>query len=143
MPATNTKSQPAATESVSAASLGLEFDLGSFFLDEDEKNECIDNAQPFWLTAIDYDPENQYGARYVLTVEASNVDEPTRRGWAMAASNAKRNQIIEQIMKIMSQKNLAKVGPIVFERRGRTIMFRPIEDAPATTTAASTDDLGF
>lgn len=143
MPAPKSNARPApTTQSVSAAALGLEFDLGSFFLDEDEKNDAIDTATPFYITSIDYDPENQYGPRYVLTVEASEAETPTPRGWSMAASNAKRNQIIDQIATVMSQQDIARVGPVVFERRGRTVMFRPIEQPSAEATSEA-EDLPF
>lgn len=134
----STKSNTPATPStsVSAASLGLSFDLGSFFLDEDEKNDAIENATPFFITGIDYDEENQYGPRYVLTVEASELGEDAiPRGWSIAASNATRNKIIETIMVKMSQEHIKKVGPVVFGRRGRTVMFQPVEQVE--------DDLGF
>lgn len=135
MPAPKSNPRPApAGDTVSATALGLEFDLGSFFLDEDEKNDAIDNETPFYLTGIDYDPENQYGPRYVLTLEASNADTPVARGWSMAASNANRNKIIDTIATHMSNDGIAKVGPIVFERRGRTVMFRPVEQ-PSTQAA--------
>lgn len=114
-------------DTVSAAALGLEFDLGSFFLDEDEKNAAIDQETEFYITGIDYDEENQYGPRYILTVEAAGAETPVARGWSMAATNGARNNLINNIMNAMSNNGIRRVGPIVFFRKGRTIVFEPVE----------------
>lgn len=142
------------TDAVSAADLGFgsTFDLGSYYLDEDEKNAAIDERTPFFITGVDYDTKNRFGERYILAVEPVGGDHTETRGWAIAATdkngvptNAKRNEIINAIMNRMSVEGIKKIGPIVFIRRGRTVMFQPAEsaaDLPPSDPAPERDEDG-
>lgn len=122
--------------SATAMGFGNVFDLGSYYLDEDEKNAAIEDGTQFFITGIDYDTKNRFGERYILALEVAGLEDSDTRGWAIAATNekgivvnAKRNEIIDTIMNKMSAEGIKKVGPIVFIRRGRTVMFQPAESA--------------
>ena len=126
------------TATVSATDLGFGdvFDLGSYYLSEDEKNAAIDSGAQFFIVGIDYDAKNRYGERYILALSLASETDGDTRGWAMAATNekgvvtnAKRNEILDTIMNKMSLDGITKIGPIVFVRRGRTVMFQPAESA--------------
>lgn len=145
-----------ATVSATELGFGDVFDLGSYYLSEDEKNAAIDSGASFFITGIDYDAKNRFGERYVLALQLASETDGDTRGWAIAATNekgevtnAKRNEIIDTIMTKMSTEGITKVGPIVFVRRGRTVMFQPAESAaslPPSDPAPVRDDsedLGF
>lgn len=143
-----------ATVSATELGFGDVFDLGSYYLTEDEKNAAIDSGAEFFINGIDYDTKNKYGERYILALTLASEDGGDTRGWAIAATdqkgvvtNAKRNAILDAIMIKMSEESIAKVGPIVFVRRGRTVMFQPAESKaalPASDPAPdrSEDELG-
>lgn len=146
---------------VSAADLGFgdTFDLGSYYLDEDEKDAAIMDRTPFFITNIDYDTKNKFGERYILGLVLASDPTGDNRGWAMAATNAKRNEILDGIMVRMSRDNIKRIGPVFFLRRGRTVMFQPFEaadklpesdpaperedDTPVQTTSDTDVDLPF
>lgn len=142
------------TNTVSAADLGFgsTFDLGSYYFDEDEKNAHIEQRTEFFITGIDYDRKNRFGERYILALEPVDGDHTDTRGWAIAATNkdgvvtnAKRNEVLDTIMIKMSTEDIKKVGPIVFVRRGRTVMFQPAESAanlPPSDPAPERDEDG-
>lgn len=148
------------TAVVSATDLGFGdvFDLGSYYLTEDEKNAAIESGAEFMITGIDYDTKNKFGERYILALQLASETDGDTRGWAIAATdqkgvvtNAKRNEILDAIMVKMSTEGIAKIGPIVFVRRGRTVMFQPAESKaqlPASDPAPvraddDLDDLPF
>ncbi len=153
MPA-NTKP---ATVSATDLGFGEVFDLGSYYLTEDEKNAAIASGAEFYITGIDYDTKNKFGERFILALQLASETDGDTRGWAIAATdqkgvvtNAKRNEILEAIMVKMSVEKIAKIGPIVFVRRGRTVMFQPAESkgqlpasdpAPVRENEASDDSL--
>ncbi len=128
--------------------LGLSFDSGTFFLGENEKDAIIEAAVPFMITGIDYDTENKFGARYILSlIPAAKLDAPVR-GWSFScaipdgASDAARRGIEERAAKLATLKEMQDaaggryIGPITITQKKR---FRTIHDASVNTA----DDLGF
>lgn len=136
MDITNDGPQPSAEVRAPAAlsldELGVSFDSGTgWYLDEDDKNALIANHVPMLITAIDYDPDNQYGPRFVLTVVPASEPDSATRAWSIAESNNKTGEIYEPrsstIRSLMSRQQEAggrPVGPIVFYVKGRTTLLR-------------------
>ena len=152
------KNDAPATVSATDLGFGDMFDLGSYYLSEDEKNAAIESGAEFYINGVDYDTKNKFGERYILALTLASEDGGDTRGWAIAATdnkgvvtNAKRNAIIYAVMVKMSDEGIKRIGPIVFVRRGRTVMFQPAEakgQLPASDPAPDrseddTEDLPF
>lgn len=138
--AENKSVAPAQTNtSISLEELEVNFDTGNYFLDEAEKDAHLDKGTSFFITAIEYDPDNQYGPRYILTVAPVGIEPPIRRGWSMSAHVQNRSLMLEKLAEAQEAAQGRPIGPIQFYRKGRTVLIRSVGAAEA----AASDDLPF
>jgi hypothetical protein len=103
----------------------LFLDTGNYYLSEDEKVAHIEAGTRFYVTAVDYDADNQFGPRYVVGIQPADVDNAGIRGWAFAAGNQNRDNALTRLAEVITANN-KKVGPVKFVQKGN---FRTIVNA--------------
>jgi hypothetical protein len=101
----------------------LFLDTGNYYLSEDEKVAHIEAGTRFFITAVDYDAENQFGPRYVVGIQPADVDNAGIRGWAFAAGNQNRDNALVGLAEVLTSSG-KRVGPVKFVQKGnfRTIV---------------------
>ena len=101
-------------------------DTGNFFFDEDEKTAHIEQGTRFYITAVDFDDEGQFGARFVVSLVPADLDNASVKGWSFTATNEGRNQSMRALMDLLTANGGTRIGPVVVVQKGR---FRTIAAA--------------
>ena len=73
---------------------------GSVFLSSSEKKVLIDEGVPFVVTAVENDPQNKFGPRYIVSVE---IDGDARKAGFGKNSVFSRDRMLEYIQEMLEQ----------------------------------------
>lgn len=115
---------------------------GGKFVTGDEKAAIAEGSIPFTITSVSYQPESQYGARYVLQVvlpdPATGEDEERQLSFS-AGSVDSRDRALETMIRYLD--NHDDSGEVTLTKVGRSYLIVPlaaVEEEPAPTPAPRT-----
>lgn len=107
------------------------------FLTPDEKAALIESGQPFDVTAVKYEAEGKYGARYVLSLEIPDAvtGEPEARkiGFVLNSGVESRDEIVKAMAEDHFGAGEESPIPCILSKGGNAILILP---APGQNGAA-------
>lgn len=108
-------------------------DGGGIFLSKEEKEALAESEQPFAITGINYEPQNQFGPRYVLTLELPDPvtgDQETKKLGFVTGSNVEsRDKLLKAMYEDHFEAGEEEPIPAYLTKRGNAYVILPAPQA--------------
>lgn len=102
---------------------------GGGYLTPEEKDVLVQSETPFEITAIKYEAENKYGARFVLTISvpdpATGENETRLVGFPVGSGVTSRDDILQAMLDDHFGAGETEPIPVILAKGGNSFLIKP------------------